>query len=862
MSNSYSHCIGRASGLLIAVAILANCGPSSQPTTSSATPQSATAAKPARLTGPDVEKRVEAILSQMTLEEKIDYIGGADSFYVREIPRLGVPRLKMADGPFGVRASGLATTLPAGINLAATWDPAIGERVGLELGRDSRARGVHFLLAPGVNIYRAPMNGRNFEYLGEDPFLAGQMVVGYIKGVQGQGVSATVKHFLGNNSEFDRHNTNSVIDERALREIYLPAFEAAVKDGQVGALMTSYNLVNGVHMSQHGQFTADLLRKEWDFKGVVMSDWSGTHDVAAVNNGQDIEMPSALFMNRANLLPMLKAGTLTEATIDEKVRHILRLAVSFGWMDRNQTDLTIPLANVQGQAAALEASKAGMVLLKNDGATLPFDRKTIKSIAVIGPIAHPASPVGGGAARSEGFTQVSALEGLQRVAGDGVKIYYHRGIPTLNDLAERTRFTTDAAGTKPGVNFESFMTRNMTGPTTMSRVDRNVNYVGSFIPGSALVARFQDSSARWAGYYTAPKAGAYTLFLHVLRGEGGNRVLVDDKVVVDGWEVSKAILSKATVNLSAGPHKVVVEAYRRRESSLTGARVRLGIVDEEQVVEADAREIAKHADAVIAAVGFDYEVESEAADRAFELPVGQDALIRALAEVNKKTVVAVTSGGGVDMTSWLVRVPAVVMTWFPGEQGGTALAQLLTGDANFSGHLPISIEKAWADNPGFDAYYPAKGSTTVTYSNGVFVGYRGYEQNKVKPLFPFGFGLSYTTFTFSNVAVAPKAGASGPAYTLSFDVANTGAVAGAAVGQVYVAPQQAKVSRPPKELKAFAKVTLKAGEVRRVTVELDARSFSYWDSGSHRWQADAGNYDILIGDSSASTPLKTTIALK
>jgi beta-glucosidase len=861
MSKAISGVVRRASVILLAAVLLAHCGPSGQPTPSAATPPAAPT-KPARLGGPEVEKRVDAILAKMTLEEKIDYIGGVDSFYVREIPRLNVPRLKMADGPFGVRASGFSTTVPAGINLAASWDPAVGERVGTEIGRDARARGVHFLLAPGVNIYRAPVNGRNFEYLGEDPFLASRMVVGYIRGVQSQGVSATVKHFLGNNSEFDRHNTNSIVDERALREIYLPAFEAAVKDGQVGALMTSYNLVDGIHMSQYGRFNTDLLRTEWGFTGVAMSDWSGIHDTAAVNGGQDLEMPSPIYMNRETLLPMIKAGTLTVATIDEKVRRILRVTAEFGWLDRDQTDRTVPLLNSGGQAAALEASKAGMVLLKNDGAVLPFDRKTVRSIAVIGPIAHPASPVGGGAARSEPFSAVSALEGLQRVAGDGVKVYYHRGIPTLNDLADRTRFTTDAAGTKPGVNFEAFMTRTVSGPTTMSRVERTINYVGSFIPGSPLVARFQDSSARWAGYYTAPKAGPYTLFLHVLRGEGGHRVLVDDKVVIDGWELSKAILSRTNVTLSAGPHRIVVEAYRRRESSLTGARVRLGIVDEDQVVEADAREIARHADAVVAAVGFDYEVEAEAADRAFELPVGQEALIRALADVNKKTVVAVTSGGGVDMLSWLDRVPAVVMTWFPGEQGGAALAQLLMGDANFSGHLPITIEKTWADNPSHDAYYPAKGTTTVNYSDGIFVGYRGYEQNKATPLFPFGHGLSYTTFSFSKPIVTPKTGGASTAYTVSFDVANAGNRSGAVVAQVYVAPVQAKVPRPPKELKAFAKIELKPGETRQVSVDLDARSFSYWDSASHQWRADPGSYEILVGESSANTPLKTTLTLK
>src|SRR6267143_1935931 len=355
-----------------------------------------------------VEQRVESILSRMTLEEKIDIIGGVDGFFIRGIPRLALPPLKMADGPIGVRNFGPATAMAGGIALAATWNPALAERAGVEIGRDARAKGVHFLLGPGVNIYRAPMNGRNFEYFGEDPFLASRIAVGYIKGVQGQGVSATIKHFLGNNSEFDRHNSDSIIDERALREIYLPVFEAAVKEAHVGAIMDSYNLTNGSYMSQNGYLNTDVAKKEWGFSGVVMSDWGATHDfLAAANGGLDLEMPAGANMNRRNLMPAIREGKVSVTTIDDKVRRILRVAAQFGWLEREQTDSSIPRFNQQGRRVALEAARESIVMLKNQQNLLPLSKTKIQSVAVIGPDAYPAVPVGGGSARVQPFTAIS-----------------------------------------------------------------------------------------------------------------------------------------------------------------------------------------------------------------------------------------------------------------------------------------------------------------------------------------------------------------------------------------------------------------------------------------------------------------------
>src|SRR5438477_2322989 len=322
-----------------------------------------------------IEQRVDSILSRMTLQQKIDMLGGVDDFYIRDFPDLNLPRLKMADGPLGVRNYGPATTMAGGISLAATWDPELAERVGAEIGRDARARGVHFLLGPGVNIHRAPMNGRNFEYFGEDPFLASRIAVAYVRGVQSQGVIATIKHYMGNNSEYDRHNTDSEIDERTMREIYLPAFEGAVKEAHVGAIMDSYNLVNGDHATQNGFLNKEIAKKDWGFDGIIMSDWDATYDgVAAANAGLDLEMPSGKFMNRATLLPAVRSGRVPEATIDDKVRRILRTAIQFGWMDRDQTETSIPLLNQDGRQVALETARSGIVLLKNDRNLLPLDK--------------------------------------------------------------------------------------------------------------------------------------------------------------------------------------------------------------------------------------------------------------------------------------------------------------------------------------------------------------------------------------------------------------------------------------------------------------------------------------------------------
>jgi beta-glucosidase len=812
------------------------------------------------------EARVDSMLKQLSLEEKIDILGGVDSFYIRANQRIGLPRLKMADGPVGVRNYGPSTVF-GGIGLAATWDPQLAQRIGAVIGEDARARGVHFMLGPGVNIYRAPMCGRNFEYFGEDPFLSSRTAVAYINGMQSEGVSATIKHYMGNNQEYDRHNMDSIIDERTMREIYLPTFEAAVKEAHVGAIMDSYNLTNGLHMTQNGYLNTDVAKKEWGFTGIIMSDWDATYDgVGAANGGLDLEMPSGKFMNRATLLPAVKAGKVSEATIDDKIRRILRTAIQFGWLDRDQTDLSSSKLNPEGRKVTLEAARSGMVLLKNDGNLLPLDKGKIHSIAVIGPDAYPAQPAGGGSAEAKPFMPVSYLEGLANYVGSGAKVYYDRGLPTLDDIANHTEFTTEATGGKSGLKTEFFTNRNLQGAPAVTRTDKHVNYE----PARGGDGAASDISIRWSGYFTPSTPGDYLVFVQGPGENGGYRLYIDKKLVFDNWTDWYAFVGQASMTFTAGPHQVELDYYAKGGWGKTVTN--LGIVRPETLVTADAKSLASHADAVVLAVGFDTSNEGESGDRTFRLPPGQDELIKQITAANKNTIVVVTSGGGVDMAGWVDRVPALLQAWYPGQEGGTAVAQLLFGEFNPSGRLPISIERRWEDNAVHDSYYPKNNEKKVEYTEGIFVGYRHYDKSGIKPLFPFGYGLSYTMFAYKNLSVAPTSGAesgsaSGSAsddrrVTVAFDVTNTGSRPGADVAQVYVGDQHASVLRPVKELKGFAKVSLNPGETRHVEVTLNRRAFSYYDVKNHKWTVAPGDFDIYVARSAAEIELTGKLNLQ
>lgn len=833
----------------------------------------ATAQAPAGAGGA-VEHRVDSLLAQLTLDEKLGMLGGVNFFDVPGVARLGIPPLGTADSPFGVRATGPSTLYVGGIAMAATWNPALAQRVGTEIGQDARARGKHYSLGPGADLYRTPLGGRNFEYLGEDPFLASRIAVGLITGIQSQGVSATIKHYLGNESEFARNTTDSRIDERTLREIYLPVWEAAIKEARVGAIMPSYNLTNGDYMTANHRLLVDVLKQEFGFPGVLMSDWGAVHSaLGAANGGTDLEMPGPQHMSRDSLLALLHSGQITQATIDDKVRRLLRNIVRFGWMDRSQLDASIPRYSQTGREAALQGAREAMVLLKNDGNILPLDRQRVHTIAVIGPDAYPAVPLGGGSATIPTYHTVSFLEGLSNDLGTGAQVLHARGIPSFNTVAFNTRFTTTASGETPGLTAESFSSPEMSATPVATRVDRMVNVGRTFdIAALASGEPFDFASlfggppsppvTRWTGYYTPAQAGTFDIV--VQQGgfsNAGYRLYVDDKLVADRWSRMQAIVEATSVALDASPHKVVLEHFT--SPGFGGPFVRMGIVPQGNWVDSTTIAIAAKADVVVLAVGFDPTTETEGWDRTFGLPPGQEELIARVTAANPRTIVVVTSGGGVDMSAWIDKVPAVLQSWYPGQEGGTALAEILLGEVNPSGHLPATFERRLEDNPAYANWFEVPGTNRIEYKEGVFLGYRGFEHNGTKPLFPFGYGLSYTTFGYANLTVTPIAStaASAARWEVSVDVTNTGARAGAAVAQLYVASQGAAVPRPPKELKGFTKVVLQPGETRRVTIPLDIRSLAYYDVNGKAWRADKGTYQVLVGNSSADIAVTGSLTL-
>ena len=804
----------------------------------------------------DPDQRARAILKKMTLDEKLDYLGGINGFFIRGIERLGLPELKMADGPIGVRNFGPSTAYAAGIALAASWDQDLANQVGAMIGKDARARGVHFLLGPGVNIHRSPLCGRNFEYFGEDPFLASRMAVGYINGVQAQDVSATIKHFMGNNSEWNRHHSSSEMDERTMREIYLPAFEAAVREAKVGAIMNSYNLVGGVHMTQHDYLNNQVAKKEWGWGGILMSDWDSTYDaVAAANGGLDLEMPSGKFMNREKLGAAIKERKVTIATIDDKVLRILRTAIRFGWLDRPQTDPSWPLYSQEGRKLALETAKASMVLLKNQDGLLPLDGNRIKTVALIGPDAYPAVPVGGGSAQVRPFVAVSYLEGISSYLAGRAKVTWSRGLPPLREIFTSTPFTTAATGGQPGLAGEYFASLEPTGAPVVTRTDQHIHFWsghGMEWP-SGLGQKF---SARWSGYF-APKSPGDHRFSISSYGLDGYRLFVNGKKVIDRSGQPQP-LQHAIIKLQAGKAYAIRLEYAHFDHH---AQLGLGVVKVADLIAPEVKQLAARADVAVVLAGFDPSNEGEGQDRTFQLPAGQDGLIAAVRNENPRTVVVVTSGGAVDMSRWVDGTLAIVQAWYPGQEGGHALAQLLFGDFSPSGKLPVTFERRAEDNPTFKSYPPDQ-DLKVSYSEGVFFGYRHFDKLGTKPLFPFGHGLSYTTFKYANLAVTPGSLVGEGTIAVAFDVTNQGRREGAEVAQIYVGDRHAPVPRPPKELKGFAKVKLTPGQSQRVQVVLDRRAFSYYDAKAMAWKAAPGDFEILVGSSAQRIELRGKVSVR
>ncbi|MBB3649571.1 beta-glucosidase [Rhizobium sp. BK619] len=799
---------------------------------------------------------IDSILDQMTPEEQVSLLSGADFWTTVPVERLGVPKIKVTDGPNGARGAGSlvagvkATCFPVGIALGATWNPELVSQMGKALARQAKSKGAAVLLAPTVNIHRSGLNGRNFECYSEDPMLTAELAVAYIGGVQGEGIAATIKHFAGNESEIERQTMSSDIDERSLREIYLPPFEQAVRRAGVMAVMSSYNRLNGTYTSEHHWLLTKVLREEWGFQGIVMSDWFGSHSTEeTINAGLDLEMPGPARDRGEKLVAAVREGKVEAATVRAAARRMLLLLERVGAFE-SKPDLTERAVDLPEDRALIRRLGAeGAVLLKNDG-ILPLAKTSLDRIAVIGPNAASARVMGGGSAQIAAHYTVSPLEGIRAALANANSISHAVGC--------RHNRLIDVF--KGKITVEYFKGRGCKGnPLHVETVDKG-EFFWFELPSGELDPA--DFSARMTMQFVPEESGDHVFGM---TNAGLARLFVDGALTVDGhdgWTRGENYFGTAndeqrgTVALEAGRAYAITVEYEPSTASGEGINliaVRFGV--EKPLGEADieaAVETARNADLALLFVGRDGEWDTEGLDLPdMRLPGRQEELIERVAAANANTVVVLQTGGPVEMP-WLGKVRAVLQIWYPGQELGNAVADVLFGDVEPGGRLPQTFPKALTDNSaitGDPAVYPGKDGH-VRYAEGVFVGYRHHDTHAVEPLFPFGFGLGYTRFSWAEPRLsAGEMGSEG--ITVSVDLTNIGDRAGSELVQLYVRSPETKVERPDKELRAFAKLSLQPGETGTAVLKILPRDLAYFDVETGAFRAEPGNYQLVVAANAA-----------
>ena len=833
-------------------------------------------------------RSIADLVGQMTLDEKASLTAGVDMWTTAGIPRLGIPPVRLTDGPNGARGTQIgpagptAACMPCGSALGATWSPEVLGLIGGVLGTEARTKGARVLLAPTVNMHRSPLAGRNFECYSEDPFLAGRLAVAFVQGAQAAGVATTVKHLVGNDAEHERYTMSSDIDDRALREIYLAPFEAAVRDGGSLGIMTSYNRVNGRWCTEQPELLTTILRDEWGFEGFVVTDWFGvTGTAASAAAGVDLEMPGPARAFGTLLADAVRAGEVDEAHLDAQVTRLLTVFDRIGALDDGGPGEESSDDRPEHREAARRAATESMVLLANDG-LLPLDRAALGTVAVIGPNADDAQIMGGGSASLRAHYVVSPLDALRAALGDGVQVVHERGCHNRRSTPVLGGHDTAApSGAGAGFDVDWFAGPDMAGdPVHHSHVPA-ADIFGLEPPVPQLGVATDGWSFRAHTTLTPEVTGTHVF---TLVQAGRARVVVDGRAVIDGFADRPprgtayfglgSIEVEAPVELEAGtPVEVMIEFSTGRSS---GA-VRIGhrAPDPADLLDR-AVAAAEAADAVVLVVGTNGEWESEGDDRPdMDLPGRQDELVRAVLAANPATVVVVNAASPVTM-DWADDARALLQIWFGGQEMAAGLADVLLGDAEPAGRLPTTLPLRLGHNPSFGNFPGENGH--VRYGEGVLVGYRWYEARDLPVRFPFGHGGSYTTFALGEPTLSADAFAAGVdgRLTVTVPVTNTGRRRGAEVVQCYVAPTASRLVRPPKELAAFAKVWLDPGETATVDLVLDDRSFAYWDptmpdradvaarasavpmagargaAPAPGWRVDTGRHDLHIGTSSAA----------
>lgn len=808
---------------------------------------------------------IDTLLDRMTLEEQVALLSGANFWTTVAVERLGIPKIKVTDGPNGARGGGSlvggvkSACFPSAIGIGAAWNPDLVHEMGMALAEEAKTKSARVLLAPTVNIHRSGLNGRNFECYSEDPMLTSALAVAYIQGVQSQGIAATIKHFVANDSEVERQTMSSDLDERTLREIYLPPFEAAVKKAGVWAIMSSYNRLNGVWTSENHWLLTELLREEWGYEGIVMSDWFGSHTTeASVIGGLDLEMPGPTRDRGEKLVAAVREGRVPAETVKAAARRILLLLERVGAFADPAMEEEKAIDRPEHRALIRKLGAEGMVLLKNDG-ILPLDKSALDRIAVLGPNAAEPRVMGGGSAQINAHYKVSPLEGIQN-ALSGTNRVIHLKACRNNRLTQMIRGE---------VSVDFFHGRDWAGPVVQRSTAEESQFFWLDMPDASLDPR--NFSARIVTRFRPEESGAHVFGL---TNAGFAKLYVDGELLVDGetgWAKgdnffglgnSEVRVEKA---LEAGRTYEVRVDYRAMPEGYEGIEIRAVRFGAElptsDAAIAEAVEQAKSCDVAILVVGREGEWDTEGLDLPdMRLPGRQEELIEKVAAVNPRTVVVLQTGGPIEMP-WLDKISAVIQAWYPGQEAGNAIADVLFGEAEPGGRLPQTFPERLADNSaisGDPKTYPGKDGHVV-YAEGLAVGYRHHDADGATPLFPFGYGLSYTTFDWS----APRASSHemGPdGVTVEIDVTNTGNRAGAELVQLYVKPKSSRLPRPIKELKAFAKLHIPTSATATAKLSIAVRDLAYFDPDARAWIAEAGDYDLVIAASAED--IRTTLPLR
>ncbi len=807
----------------------------------------------------EIEKEIDIILSQMTLEEKIEQITG-DDFKSKANHRFGIPAFVMTDGPLGPRGRGPNTVFSAPINFAAAWDLDLIRRIGNAMGEETRILGFNLLLGPCINISRVPYGGRNFESFGEDPYLMAEMTVPIIEGIQSKNVATCTKHFVANNQEWNRFDVSAEIDERTLREIYFPAFKAAVQRANTYSVMGGYNRVNGTYANESKYLLNDVLKEDWGFDGIVISDWGAVRTTKkTAEAGMDLEMPNGKYLGE-KLLTMIKKGEVEENILDDKIRRILRIMFRMGLFEETADAYGGYINSDDKKMLALETAQKSIVLLRNEHDFLPLKKGNIKTIAMIGPNAATARLGGDGSGHSNAISPISPLEGITELVGDDIEINYAFGVKLkrkeLPIAPESMYFLED--GVTPGIRAEFWNNKELEGKSVASRIDKSINFSWGLRESPVRGVVNEDKfSARWTGKFKSPGSGQFEVGV---KADNGVKLYIDGNLVINSWtDQAPGQFKTDYYEFEEGKlYDIKVEFYE----NIGTCRVRLGIALVEKGNELqEAIDIAKTADIVVLNLGMAQNYEGEQRDRDYlELPPMQIKLFNEVLKVNKNVVVILNNGSAMLMNDWNDKVPAIVEALYPGEQGGKALAQILFGEVNPSGKLPFTIMNKWEDHPAAKTY---PGEREVAYyTEGIFMGYRHFDKYDIEPLYEFGFGLSYTSFEYSNLKLSLEKMAQNDTLEISLTVKNTGKVDGDEVVQLYISDKKASVEREVKSLKGFARVSLIAGESKTVSFKINKNDLAFYDVKNKAWKAEKGKFVVLIGASSRDIKLKKTFILK